>query len=112
MSKRVELKCTIKNANAEMMRKALNNMLKFFDGSMRNISENKVSLKCDKLGMFGTYISVENGKLVVEGYDDYNETGKVKQAVENFYTATMFEEEFNSPMEMDEEGDIVLMVEA
>lgn len=111
MSKRVELKCTILNAKKEMLEKTLNNILKQYDGHLNRISENEFSLRCEKLGMFSARVAVKNGKLTVEGYDDYNSAGNIKEAVELFYKATMFEEEFNCPIEMDEEGDLLLTVE-
>jgi hypothetical protein len=112
MSKRMELKCRIVKADPDILEKALNNMLKFYDGRLvRHFNGDSFRLQCGKLGIFGTNIKVKNGQITVEGYDDDNETQNVKQAIENFYTATMFEEEFNSPIEMDEKGDLILNVE-
>jgi hypothetical protein len=111
MSKRVELKCKIVNPEIETLEKALNNLFKFYDGDMQRNNDQSISMIIEKMGIYGTKIKIKDGQIVVEGYDDDNEAMNVQQAVENFYAATLFEEEFNVPIEMDEEGDIILNVE-
>jgi len=110
LSKRVTLTCKIKNVDKRIFERCLNNMLKHIDGTLIKNGD-RYTLRSKRIGPFAMDVTLKNGQISVSGYDDYDGATNAKRMIENFYIATEIEEEFNAPIEMDEEGDILLTVE-
>jgi len=112
MSKRVNLTCKIINADKRIFERSLENMMKLMDGEIIKIkNSDEYKIRTEVLGPFSVTVALKNGQITVEGFTDYNSAKNAQELVEEFYTATEIEEEFNAPMKLDKEGDILIALE-
>jgi len=112
LSKRVTVTCKIKNTDKRVFERSLDNMMRLMSGEIiKDKSTSSYRIRTDAIGPFSVNVTLKNGQITVEGYEDSNTVSNAQRMVENFYIATEIEEEFNTPMELDKEGNILLSVE-
>jgi len=107
MSKYASLKCKIENVDPNVLKKALEHLIRLKDGSLRLMDIGRYYVYCNDLGSFD--VEVMDNKIKV-GCDEIM-VKRATEVIEQFYIATELEEEFNSSFELDKNGDLVLMVE-
>ena len=104
--------CKIKNTDKRVFERSLDNMMRLMSGEIiKDKSTSSYRIRTDAIGPFSVNVTLKNGQITVEGYEDSNTVSNAQRMVENFYIATEIEEEFNTPMELDKEGNILLSVE-
>lgn len=110
MSKRATLECKIKDAKADILRKAMERIAKQYEGHiLRQTTDGHVRMMCQELSHFAVEVKIENGQLSIIG--EPIDLKNAREYIEQYYTAMEIEEEFQSSSEIDENGDILLTVE-
>jgi len=109
MSKQAIISCDIREVNPLILKNAIKKMLKHLNGTLKVVNANMMRFYCKGLSYYNITIEVVDQKIKIRGEE--SDVNKVKQKVEQYYEAMMFEELPNcGNVEVDKE-DLVLTVE-